>query len=100
MPVENLEEEGLEKNPNLQLAQWKFQLTTDKYKNDDVLRKDLCDLIRKSRKNGCLDLLFIFSKVKYFLNIFCFVIGNLPNHLDDPIHKKNVVNYPTNITHI
>lgn len=27
MPAENLEEQGLEKNPNLELAQWKFLLT-------------------------------------------------------------------------
>ena len=27
MPVENLEEEGLPKNPNLDLAQWRYTLT-------------------------------------------------------------------------
>lgn len=27
MPLEGLEEEGLPKNPDLQLVQWKFQLT-------------------------------------------------------------------------
>lgn len=27
MPLENLEEQGLEKNPNLQTAQYKFLLT-------------------------------------------------------------------------
>lgn len=41
MPVENLEEEGLAKNPNLELAQWKFLLSTDGEKNNQVIRSDL-----------------------------------------------------------
>ena len=39
MPVENLEEEGLAKNPNLELAQWKFLLSTDGEKNKDTREK-------------------------------------------------------------
>ena len=45
MPLENLEEQGLEKNPNLELAQWKFLLGTDKFKNDAKLKKDLMKAI-------------------------------------------------------
>uniref|UniRef100_A0A8W8LYS5 26S proteasome non-ATPase regulatory subunit 6 n=1 Tax=Magallana gigas TaxID=29159 RepID=A0A8W8LYS5_MAGGI len=41
MPIENLEEEGLEKNPNFEHAQWKFLLETDKYKNDVEIKKKL-----------------------------------------------------------
>ncbi|KAK2183012.1 hypothetical protein NP493_328g05013 [Ridgeia piscesae] len=47
MPLENLEDEGLEKNPDLQLAQWKFLLTTDKYKNDRKIKNDLLDAVKE-----------------------------------------------------
>ena len=52
MPAENFEAQGLEKNPNFDLAQWKFQLTTDRFNKDDILRKKLCDAIRKTRKKS------------------------------------------------
>lgn len=45
MPIENLEEEGLEKNPNLDLAQKKFLLTTEEYRNDSKLKKELLTAI-------------------------------------------------------
>ena len=38
MPVENMEEEGLAKNPDLLIAQWKFQLeSVPSYKVDRIL---------------------------------------------------------------
>ncbi|KAK6175489.1 hypothetical protein SNE40_013947 [Patella caerulea] len=46
MPVENLEEEGLAKNPNLEYSQWKYLLGTDKHKNDSELKKTLLDAIK------------------------------------------------------
>nr|QBH74011.1 26S proteasome non-ATPase regulatory subunit [Thermobia domestica] len=46
MPLENLEKEGLEKNPNLQLAQWKFLLRQPDHKNDSDLRKKLLNAIQ------------------------------------------------------
>merc|ERR1711976_178090 len=46
MPAENLEEEGLAKNPNLDLAQWKFLLSTDKYRNDEKIKTDLMSVIK------------------------------------------------------
>ncbi|XP_060583553.1 26S proteasome non-ATPase regulatory subunit 6-like [Ruditapes philippinarum] len=45
MPIENLEEEGLAKNPNLELAQWKFLLTTDLHKDDKGLKQKTLDFI-------------------------------------------------------
>jgi len=47
MPSENLEEQGLEKNPNLQLAQLKFLLTLEDRKNDAQVKDELMDAIRK-----------------------------------------------------
>ncbi|KAL4227085.1 26S proteasome non-ATPase regulatory subunit 6 [Mactra antiquata] len=47
MPIENLEEEGLAKNPNLQLAQWKFLLTTDVYKDDKDIKQKTLDFIKE-----------------------------------------------------
>jgi len=45
MPVENLEEEGLLKNPNLELAQIRFLLTRPEKKDDADLKKSLLDAI-------------------------------------------------------
>lgn len=47
MPAENLEEESLAKNPNLQLAQWKFMLTTETYKNDSQIAGNLMAAIKE-----------------------------------------------------
>lgn len=41
MPIENLEEQGLEKNPNLALAQFKFLLTLPEQKNNLELKANL-----------------------------------------------------------
>ncbi|XP_072181862.1 26S proteasome non-ATPase regulatory subunit 6-like [Diadema setosum] len=41
MPSENLEEEGLTKNPDLHLAQLKFLLTQESHKNDKKARDEL-----------------------------------------------------------
>lgn len=43
---ENLEEEGLPKNPNLELAQLKFRLGTDKFKNDEASKAKLMEVIK------------------------------------------------------
>ena len=48
MPIENLEEEGLAKNPNLQLAQWRFLLLTDTYKNDKEIKEKTIDFIKEN----------------------------------------------------
>lgn len=47
MPIENLEEEGLAKNPNLQLAQWKFLLTTDVNKDDKDIKQKTLEFIKE-----------------------------------------------------
>ncbi|KAF5291476.1 hypothetical protein FQR65_LT01788 [Abscondita terminalis] len=47
MPIENLEEEGLEKNPDLQLAQLKFLLTLSEYRNDRATHTKILDGIKK-----------------------------------------------------
>ncbi|CAK9819917.1 26S proteasome non-ATPase regulatory subunit 6 [Anthophora plagiata] len=46
MPLENLEEEGLEKNPNLELAQIKFLLSLPEHKDDPFLKNKLLDAIK------------------------------------------------------
>ena len=50
MPLENLEDEGLEKNPNLDLAQKKFMLTTNEYRDDSKLKKELLGAIEQDSK--------------------------------------------------
>jgi len=41
MPAEDLMHESLAKNPNLDLAQWKYMLTTDIYRNDQKMSQNL-----------------------------------------------------------
>ncbi|GAB6029607.1 proteasome regulatory particle subunit [Chamberlinius hualienensis] len=45
MPVENLEEQGLAKNPNLELAQWQFYLSIDENKYDQEAKNKLMSAI-------------------------------------------------------
>jgi hypothetical protein len=45
MPLENLEEEGLEKNPNLELALWKFLLGLPDHSSDKQLQAKLMEAI-------------------------------------------------------
>ncbi|RWS13486.1 26S proteasome non-ATPase regulatory subunit 6-like protein [Dinothrombium tinctorium] len=47
MPVENLEEQSLAKNPNLDIAQWKYMLTTDAYRNDQKIAANLLNAIKE-----------------------------------------------------
>lgn len=50
MPSENLQEESLGKNPNLDLAQWKFMLmTTEPQVNNQKLVTDLMTAVREHR---------------------------------------------------
>ena len=47
MPLEVLGEESLEKNPNLELAQWKFLLSMPEHKLDESVKTKLMDAIKK-----------------------------------------------------
>lgn len=58
MPLENLEEEGLEKNPNLELAQTKFLLSLSEHKDDPFLKTKLLDAI----------------KIDSEIALFCFIV--------------------------
>uniref|UniRef100_A0A673KFZ1 26S proteasome non-ATPase regulatory subunit 6 n=1 Tax=Sinocyclocheilus rhinocerous TaxID=307959 RepID=A0A673KFZ1_9TELE len=46
MPLENLEEEGLPKNPNLRIAQLKFSLALNDHRQDAKVRSELMDAIK------------------------------------------------------
>jgi 26S proteasome regulatory subunit N7 len=48
MPAENLEDESLAKNPNLELSQWKFMLTTDQFKDNIGIRDNLMTAITEN----------------------------------------------------
>jgi len=61
MPIENLAEEGLEKIPRLEIAQWKFQLTTEKFRNDPQVKNELMTAITKDSKYLCLEKCLVFS---------------------------------------
>ena len=48
MPAENLQDESLAKNPNLELAQIKFELTTEFFKNDSERSNKLLQNIKEN----------------------------------------------------
>lgn len=50
MPLENLEDQGLEKNPDLELAHYKFLLTLPEYRNDKTVQTKIMDAIKKDGK--------------------------------------------------
>lgn len=72
MPAENLAEEGLLKNPDLQLSQWKFVLGTEKYKNDPQIKNQLMSAVTKDSKLSWLSYRFK-VEVQLLLSIDCFV---------------------------
>ncbi|CAH1372308.1 hypothetical protein MTP99_013801 [Tenebrio molitor] len=47
MPIENLEDQGLEKNPDLELAHFKFLLTLPEYRNDRFVHAKITEAIKK-----------------------------------------------------
>ncbi|KAJ8986151.1 hypothetical protein NQ317_005624 [Molorchus minor] len=47
MPIENLEDQGLEKNPDLELPQFKFLLTLPEYRNDRAVHSKITEAIKK-----------------------------------------------------
>ena len=49
MPKENLQHESLAKNPDLDLAQWKFMLTTEAHSQNQQLVKDLMTAVTEHR---------------------------------------------------
>ncbi len=61
MPAENLEHEGLAKNPNLELAQIKFLLSSDEHKNDVASKKKLMDAIQAHGNISIITALLHFS---------------------------------------
>ena len=69
MSSDNLEEQGLEKNPDLSLAQLKFLLTLDEFKNDANSKeaKSLMDGIKRNSK--FYDTCFHFSFVSRALTL-------------------------------
>ena len=50
MPVENLEEEGLPKNPNLEIAQWRYTLTAPHGVNKEETTTKLLNAIKENSK--------------------------------------------------
>jgi hypothetical protein len=50
MPIENLEDQGLEKNPDLELAHFKFLLTLPEYRNDRFVHAKITEAIKKDGK--------------------------------------------------
>lgn len=61
MPLERLEDEGLEKIPNLKLAQWTFRAGLEK--TPELLRKQLLEKITKCIQDDSKFLFVYFFKV-------------------------------------
>lgn len=67
MPIENLEVESLAKNPNLELAQYKYMLTTDAYRNDKKLATIFMNSIKESNMAPFYEKVFYFEILKFIL---------------------------------
>lgn len=50
MPAEDLTEQGLAKNPNLELAQWKFLLSLPEYAENNEIKEKLLKAIQEVSK--------------------------------------------------
>ena len=50
MPVDNLEEEGLPKNPNLEIAQWRYKLTAPHVLNKEETATKMLNAIKENSK--------------------------------------------------
>jgi hypothetical protein len=82
MPLENLEEEGLEKNPNLELALWKFLLSLPDHSGDAKVRSKLMEAIIAESKyilknyvSGMLEITLRGQKVNMFLVLNIYKTG-------------------------
>lgn len=60
MPLENLEEEGLPKNPDLRIAQLKFLLTMDGHRQDAKVKTELMDAIKANSELASRSYLSVF----------------------------------------
>ena len=62
MPMENLEEEGLPKNPNLELAAWRFTINNPEGKDKEDAKKRLLETIKENGMCGTREkLCFVIS---------------------------------------
>ena len=52
MPLENLEEEGLPKNPDLRIAQLRFLLSLPEHRGDAAVRDELMAAVRDNSEAG------------------------------------------------
>ena len=50
MPLENLEEQGLARNPNLEFAQWRFMLTMNDHRGEAAIKEKLLEAIKADSK--------------------------------------------------
>lgn len=71
MPVENLEEEGLPKNPNLELAAWRFTITNPDGKDKEEAKKRLLDAIKE---NGMYCSTLCLVMCKHMVEVMDFII--------------------------
>lgn len=98
MPAENLEEQGLEKNPDLALAQLKFKLTLSDFKNDAAIKDELMQAIEKDSKahhfslwpSASLSLCFSLAIIipVFLRSLFP---SNISTHFSSPSHRHGTL---------
>lgn len=69
MPLENLEEEGLPKNPDLRIAQLKFLLTMDGHRQDAKVKTELMDAIKANSELAAGSIYSICCFMLVFLHV-------------------------------
>lgn len=70
MPLENLEEEGLPKNPDLRIAQLKFLLMIEEYKQDVEIKTELMEAIKHNSEYRSIKFHFIWGLGEQIANFF------------------------------
>ena len=81
MPIEGLDEEGLPRNPNLQLAQWRFILTLDDGLVDKQTFWDqLLEVIKEKGRIFSVCNIHVFSCTRYG-SILCLYLSRSSIHV-------------------
>lgn len=71
MPLENLEEEGLPKNPDLRIAQLKFLLTMDGHRQDAKVKTELMDAIKANSELAYHGTMWLVTLMVWSLCTWC-----------------------------
>ena len=92
MPVENLEEEGLKKIPDLEVAQLKFLLTLEEDIDRNEVKKRIIQLIEEKGKKSWL-LLYYFMRTSTGIAVSALFVPYFPKSTDSGMQTQVLVTF-------